>query len=205
MAKDFLFLDDKECLLELLEEKANSLDLSYNSFSRGKDALLYLSETETFPRAGFSDMRLPDSSGYLEEGSTESLAPEQMGVLFRKNNKLINFRYITGHISGRDRQVAERTGCKILWKNGSLFWTKVESIMSSVYVQKLIEENFSIHDIIDQEPHKFIIETLDSFNKHLTTECLEKVCDGLVENLYLDGLIKTDGPKVYQLRNSRIS
>ncbi|MBT3814522.1 hypothetical protein HOE37_04045 [Candidatus Woesearchaeota archaeon] len=202
---DLMFLDDQECILELLEAKADLLELSYKSFTKGKDALLYLSSTGNFPRGGFSDMRLPDASGYLEEGSTESLAPEQMGVLFRKNERQINFRYITGNISPRDRQVADRTGCKVLWKNGALFWTKVESIMRSVYVQKLVEENIP-HSILNgDEQSGFPVETLFSFDERLPLECLEKVCDGLVEIGYLNGVIKHEEHKFYQLRNPHIT
>ena len=197
---DFLFLDDQECILGLLEAKADLLELSYKSFAKGKDALLYLSSTENFPKGGFSDMRLPDVSGYLEEGSTESLAPEQMGVLFRKNERQMNFRYVTGHISERDRQVADRTGCKILWKGSALFLTKVESIMSSVYVQKLIENNLSLVANRD-EPTHFPLKTLNYFNRHLTPERLEEVCDNLVEIAFLEGVQKVEEDKYYCLRD----
>ena len=52
-----------------------------------------------------------------------------------------------------------------------------------------------------EEQPCFPIDTLNSFNKYLTFECLEKVCDGLVENAYLDGVIKHEGNKLYRLRN----
>jgi CheY-like chemotaxis protein len=197
---DFLFLDDQEAILELLEAKSEKLKLTYQSFTRGEDALAYLC-SEEFPRGGFSDMRLPDASGYLEEGSIESLAPEQVGYMFSESDRGNNFRFITGNISSRDRQVADRTGCKILWKNGALFWTKIESIMRSVYVQKLIEENIPDSILNGEEQAGFPVETLFSFGGHIPLECLEKVCDGLVEVGYLNGVIKHEGHKFYQLRN----
>ena len=127
----------------------------------------------------------------------------QKNIRHTRNGDLyldLELRDITGHISERDRQVADRTGCKILWKGSALFLTKVESIMSSVYVQKLIENNLSLVANRD-EPTHFPLKTLNYFNRHLTPERLEEVCDNLVEIAFLEGVQKVEEDKYYCLRD----
>jgi len=199
---DLLLLDDEICHLEGLEARADIFGLTYQSFKRGEEALTYLRAAEKFPRGCFSDMRLADEQGNIEEGSIESLAPANICRLFGQNGSLINFRYITGNIGPRDRKVSAETGGQVLWKNGQSFWDDVVSVMRSVYVQKILEENFPVQYSDKEDRYKFFIATLDVFNKaDVPLKQLELTCDKLVEVGYLDGIIEHEGDKFYVLRN----
>jgi hypothetical protein len=198
---DFLFLDDKEVQLELLQAHAEIFDLTYSSFQKGENALRYLHDCLSsgyFPRGCFSDMRLADANNQIVEGSVESLAPRDIANLFVAQGKRNYFKFITGTIDPRDIRVGEETGCEVLWKRGAVYKTDVRDLMATMYTRKLIAQEFPVN--LEEETY-FPLDTLLFFAKHLEDEpdLLEKACDSLVVNGFLEAVIEADD-KLYRIR-----